>query len=121
MSQESEIIIIKDSIKKMLGLSADYEAFDSDIILFINSAIMELSQLGVCSPDFQIVTGAETWEDLLKDNSNNGLLNGAIEFIYINVRLSFDPPTSGYITTALEKKLERLTWRLRVQTDGESD
>ena len=45
---------IIDTIKKMLGLSPDYSAFDTDILFFINSAIMDLSQLGVCSPNFQI-------------------------------------------------------------------
>lgn len=118
MNQESELNVIKDSIKKMLGLSSDYEAFDSDIILFINSAIMQLSQLGVCSPDFKIVTGSETWNDLLGEYEDNGLLNGAISYIYIKVRLLFDPPTSGYVTSAFQKELDELTWRLRIQVDG---
>lgn len=112
---------IKDSIKKMLGLSADYTAFDTDVTLLINSAIMGLSQLGVCSPNFQIVDGSETWNDLLGDYIQNGLLNSAIEYIYIRVRLVFDPPTSGYVTSALQKQLDEDTWRLRVQVEGESD
>ena len=109
---------IKSSIKKMLGLSSDYTAFDSDIVMLINSAIMELSQLGVCSPDFQIVDGTETWDDLLGNYTQNGLLNGAMTYIYIKVRLIFDPPTSGYVTSAFQKELDELTWRLRVQVDG---
>lgn len=112
---------IKNSIKKMLGLSSDYAAFDPDIVMLINSAIMELSQLGVCSPDFQIVDGTETWDDLLGNYTQNGLLNGAMTYIYIKVRLIFDPPTSGYVTSAFQKELDELTWRLRVQVDGGSE
>lgn len=111
---------IKNTIKKMLGLDEEYTAFDTDILFFINSAIMDLSQLGVCSPDFQITEdGDETWDDLLGDNSIGGLLNSAQKYIYIKVRLTFDPPNSGYVTTALQKEVDECVWRLRVQIDGE--
>ncbi len=121
MAQYSEITI-KNTIKKMLGLTEDYTAFDIELIFFINSAIMDLSQLGVCSPDFQITeNGDETWDDMLLNSSENGLLNGAQKFIYIKTRLVFDPPNSGYVTSALQKELEETTWRLRVQVDGESE
>lgn len=113
---------IMDTIKKMLGLSEDYSAFDTEILFFINSAIMDLSQLGVCSPNFQITENSnETWDDLLSEYSNNGLLNSAQEYIYLRTRLSFDPPNSGYVTNALKDRLTEATWRLRVQADGESE
>lgn len=113
---------IKNTIKKMLGLEADYTAFDTDIVFFINSAIMELSQLGVCSPDFQITEdGNEDWNDLLGDSSLNGLLNGAQKYIYIKVRLVFDPPNSGYVTSVLQEELKEITFRLNVQVEGGID
>lgn len=121
MAQYSEITI-KNTIKKMLGLTEDYTAFDTELIFFINSAIMELSQLGACSPDFQITEdGNETWDDLLSDYSHNGLLNGAQNYIYIKTRLVFDPPNSGYVASAFQKELDELTWRIRIQVDGESE
>ena len=113
---------IKNTIKKMLGIDEGYQVFDTEILFFINSAIMELSQLGVCSPNFQITEdGDEKWDDLLGENSSNGLLNSAEKYIYLKVRLVFDPPTSGYVTTALQKEIEESAWRLRVQIDGESE
>ena len=119
MAVHSNEIII-NTIKKMLGIDEDYNAFDKELLFFINSAIMELSQLGVGSPDFQITEdGFETWSDFLNNSAANGLLNGAQEFIYIKTRLIFDPPNSGYVTSAFQKKLEELTWRLRVQIDGD--
>ena len=115
-------VTIKNTIKKMLGVEANYTAFDTDLLFFINSAIMELSQLGVCSPNFQITeNGNETWDSLLSDFSNEYLLNSAQNYIYIKTRLIFDPPNSGYVTSALQKELDEITWRLRVQMDGESD
>ena len=113
-------ITIKNTIKKMLGISEDYTAFDTEIIFFINSAIMDLSQIGVCSQDFQITEdGDETWDEMLSDSSVNGLLNSAQKYIYIKTRLVFDPPNSGYVTTALQKEADECIWRLRVQVDGE--
>lgn len=113
---------IKNTIKKLLGINEDYLVFDTEILFFINSAIMELSQLGVCSSGFQITEdGDETWDDLLGEYSSNGLLNSAEKYIYLKVRLVFDPPNSGYVTTALQKEIEESAWRLRVQIDGESE
>ena len=37
---------ILTSVKKLLGLPADYEAFDPDIIMHINTVLMILSQMG---------------------------------------------------------------------------
>ena len=80
------------------------------------------NQLGVCSSNFQITEdGNEKWDDLLSESSSNGLLNGAQKFIYIKTRLVFDPPNNGYVTSALQKELDEITWRLRVQVDGESE
>ena len=38
---------ILTSIKKMLGITEEYEHFDSDLIIHINSVFMILTQLGV--------------------------------------------------------------------------
>lgn len=39
------------SIKKLLGIAADYTHFDPDIIMHINSAFSVLTQLGVGPPE----------------------------------------------------------------------
>ena len=38
---------ILTSIKKMLGISEEYDIFDADIVMHINSVFMTLTQLGV--------------------------------------------------------------------------
>ena len=47
---------ILNTIKKMLGLDANYTTFDTDIIVHINSALMTLTQLGVGSPQLENTT-----------------------------------------------------------------
>ena len=38
---------ILTSIKKLLGIAEEYEHFDPDIVMYINSAFSVLTQLGV--------------------------------------------------------------------------
>ena len=42
---------ILDSIKIILGVDPEYEAFDSEILMAINSALMALTQLGLGPQD----------------------------------------------------------------------
>lgn len=103
------------SIKKMLGLDADYDAFDTDVILNINTALMVLVQHGVGVPGFSITGESETWSQFLKGYKD---FEAVKTCVYLRVRLIFDPPTSSYVTTALENQLRELEWRLYIQADG---
>lgn len=101
---------ILNNIKKMLGIGADYEAFDTDIVIAINSAIANLGQLGVGPPEgFQIVDSQQVWSDLLGDDL---MLNTAKTYIYLRVRLMFDPPTTSFLINAYEQQLRELEWRI---------
>lgn len=101
----------------MLGVDANYEAFDTEIIIFINSAIFKLTQLGVGPSDGFSITGAgEIWSDFLGENVIR--LQAAKEFIYFDVRLSWDPPAQGSVLNAWNDKLQELTWRLLHQVEA---
>ena len=102
-------------VKKMLGLGADYLAFDTDIIIFINSALMTLQQLGVGPVGgFSIEDSSDTWSSFLPDDK---MMDGVKEYVYISVRIIFDPPTNSFVMDALQKKKEELEWRLREQAE----
>lgn len=106
------------SVKKALGLDPEYDHFDPDIIMFINSAIAILHQLGVGPQEtpLQISGNDETWHDLIGDRYN---LNMVQTQIYIRVRLMFDPPTSAHVMSAYSEILEQLDWRILVaEEDG---
>ena len=61
---------ILQSIKKLLGMDASYEAFDADIIMHINTAFAVLKQLGVGPPNgFSITDDSAVWSDYTTDGA----------------------------------------------------
>lgn len=108
---------ILNSIKKLLGPDSSYEVFDPDIILHINSVFATLNQLGLGPAEgFEITGPDETWADFIGDVK---YLNSVKTYIYIKVRLLFDPPSSSFVLTNLQKTAEELEWRLNVAVDPE--
>jgi hypothetical protein len=103
---------ILDSIKKLLGMEPDYTDFDTDVIIHINSAIMILNQLGIGNIPFSISSNLETWKDFLGEDLS--YLEAVKTYIYIKVKLVFDPPTSSFVITSLESKAGELEWRFKV-------
>ena len=103
------------TIKKMLGLSADYPPFDTDIIVHINTYLAVLNQLGVGVDRFSIVDGNATWGDFLSGQDIN--LNEVKTYLYLRVRLVFDPPTSSILAQAIDNNVNELTWRLLEEVD----
>lgn len=102
---------ILTSIKKMLGPTAEYTFFDTDIIIHINSVFMILNQLGVGPEKAFRITGAEnTWDEFLSDEE---MLEAVKSYIYLKVRLIFDPPTSSVLAEAIKNNISELEWRLR--------
>lgn len=109
----SESILI--SIKKMLGLAPDYTAFDTDIIIHINSVFTILNQLGVCDSNyFSISDDTALWSDFLGDSDTLELVKS---YMYLKVRLIFDPPQSGVLHEAMERQIKEFEWRLNVLVD----
>lgn len=106
---------ILDSTKKMLGLDADYDAFDLDIITHINSTFAQLQQLGVGPDDgFFIDDSSALWIDFL---GSNKLINSVKTYMYLKVRMFFDPPTTSFALTATQDQIKELEWRLNVAAD----
>ena len=106
---------ILGTIKKLLGLDDNYTAFDTDIIVFINSAMMTLQQLGVGPERGLTVTGiTEKWSDFIPTDM---MLEGVKTYIYLCVRMTFDPPASSFVMDAMKQQKEELEWRLREQAE----
>ena len=62
---------ILTSIKKMLGIDADYKHFDADLIMHINSVFSILTQMGVGPTNgFSITDATEKWTDFISEKSN---------------------------------------------------
>lgn len=102
---------ILTSTKKVLGIGADYEAFDVDILMHINSVFSTLHQLGIGPVDGFFVDEESTWSSFL---GNDNRMNSVKTFTYLRVRLVFDPPGTSYLIESLRKQAEELAWRLNV-------
>ena len=107
---------ILTSIKKMLGITADYDAFDNDLIMHINSVIMVLTQIGVGPSDGFTITGKdETWADFIGEDSR---LEAVKSYMYLKVRLLFDPPLSSAVMESMNRMISEYEWRLNVAADS---
>lgn len=107
---------ILESTKKILGIEASYTAFDLDIMTHINSVFTTLTQLNVGPPTgFFIEDDTAVWEDFIAPWEN---LNAVKSYMYLRVRLLFDPPATSYHIASLESQVKELEWRLNVQVDS---
>ena len=110
---------ILTSIKKLLGIAEDYEHFDTDLIIHINSVFSILTQLGVGpSEGFFITDKYAVWDDFLAENTKIEL---AKTYVYLKVKMIFDPPQSSAVIDAMNRTIGELEWRINVSVDpGES-
>lgn len=102
------------SIKKLLGIESDDTHFDPEIIMHINSALMILNQLGVNEDCVSITSDDDEWNSILGDSVN---LESVKIYIYLKVRLIFDPPTSTSVLDSMERQITQLEWRLNAQVE----
>lgn len=108
---------ILTSIKKLLGISKDYTQFDDDIIMHINSVFMSLTQLGVGPAEgFSIEDDSAYWEDFV-DIENNLQLHAVKTYVYLKVKLLFDPPLSSSVIEATNRQIAELEWRLNAAVE----
>lgn len=106
---------ILTSIKKLLGIDESYEQFDTDIIIHINSALAILTQLGVGpSEGFLIENKNALWTDFVYGVNN---LETIKSYVYLKVRLLFDPPTSSAAMESIKQLISELEWRINVTVD----
>lgn len=108
---------ILTSIKKMLGIDEEYTHFDADIIMHINTVLMILTQLGV-GPEtgFVIEDDTSTWVSFVPE-ANAAQLHAVKSYIYMKVKLMFDPPLSSAVIEAMNRQIAELEWRLNVAVD----
>lgn len=106
---------ILTSTKKILGIAGDYTVFDLDIITHINSAFATLTQLGIGPAEgFEIEDNEAVWGDFTNDDPT---FNSVKSYVFLKTRQLFDPPTTSYLLTAMEKQIQELEWRLNTRRE----
>lgn len=103
------------SVKKMLNVDEADDAFDTDIGMLINNEFMTLYQLGIGPEGGFSISDADTvWTDFSKDKT---LLETVKVYVYMKVRMIFDPPASSVVAEAFNSQIRELEWRLNVQAE----
>ena len=107
---------ILTTIKKLLGLTEEYDQFDRDIIIHINSIFSILTQLGVGPSDgFFIADKSAMWRDFLDDNIK---LEHVKSYMFLKVKLLFDPPSSTSAIESYNRMISEFEWRINVEVES---
>lgn len=103
------------SVKKALNVDYDDPAFDIDIVMMINGEFMTLNQLGIGpSEGFSISDANAVWTDFSDDPT---LIDTVKQYVYMRVRMIFDPPASSVVADAFNSRIQELVFRLNVQAE----
>jgi hypothetical protein len=104
-----------DTIKVGFGLQPDYNPFDAEILMHINSVLSTLNQLGV-GPQEGIIADANTpWSALLEEDKR---LENVKSYVFLRVKMLFDANAmTQHVIAAYQKMIEELEWRITVTTD----
>lgn len=99
----------------MLGLSEDYNAFDQDLIIYINMALNILTQLGVGPKEGFIISDmSSTWDEFLGEDVRLAMVQN---YVHLKVKAIFDTDMSGALSSAINDQIKELEWRINVQVD----
>ena len=103
---------ILTSIKKLLGIEENDTSFDVDVLLHINSVLVILNQLGVGPNEgFFVSDKTATWAEVLGDDK---FLVAAKSYVFLKVKLLFDPPLSSAAIESMNRLIAEFEWRLTV-------
>lgn len=107
---------ILNNVKKLLGIDSEDDSFDIDVMTMINSTIPSLAQIGIGPSNGYIVTSADDkWTDWITTNDIN--LQGVKTYLYLKIKLIFDPPTNSTVVEAFNKNLNELEWRMMLAVE----
>lgn len=108
---------ILDTIKKSLSIDPDDTAFDTDILMHVNSVFSDLNRLGVGPLDgFEITDRTTGWSTYTGADKN---LNAVKTYMYLRVRLLFDPPATSFHLDSWSKQVDKYEFLLTVQVDSQ--
>lgn len=103
------------TIRKMIGPDETYTHYDTDLIIHINSALAVLTQLGVGpSEGFFIQDESATWNDFL---GNDPKLEMVKSYVYMKVKLAFDPPSSSAVIDSMNRSISEFEWRANMAAE----
>lgn len=106
---------ILNSVKLQLGILPEYTVFDQQLILAINTAFSILHQLGVGPKDgYAIEDESNRWDEVVTKQS----LNMVKSYVFLKVKLLFDPPATSFVLEAYNKQLAEMEWRINSEVEN---
>ena len=103
---------ILEDTKKAIGIMPGYDVFDGQILMYINTARMDLAQLG---PKCDVPIEKDTAWTVFDQIDDEAAIKS---YIAMKVKLFFDPPGNSFLVSAYQKLIEEAAWRLIYQTEG---
>lgn len=108
---------ILNSIKQMLGIYPEDNAFDAELISHINNAISDLIHMGDSTDwSFRIYDSSNKWKEFVE---NEAAVSQARQYVHCKVRLIFDPPSNSFVVDSIAKSKEEAGWRFYEMLDQE--
>lgn len=110
---------ILTSIKELLGIAEEYDHFDRAVVMHINTVLTTLTQIGVGpSSGFFISDETATWTDFVPE-ATLARIEAIKSYIYLNVKLLFDPPNSSAHIESINRQIEKLEWRINIAAESD--
>lgn len=111
--------ILTDVKRLLSGISEDSEAFDEELIIFINGVFSVLLQLGVPFKKSSWISDKDdTWEQIFGENEK---INFIQTYVYLKTKLVFDPPSSSTVIQSYENQIKELEWRINAEVDTKQE
>lgn len=107
---------ILTSVKKYLGISEDYTAFDDEIVMAINTAFFTLYQLGVgndMTQPFKIADKTAVWSSFIDDRK----IEMCKSYVCLRTKLLFDPPSTSFHVDAINAQIKEYECRMGYAVD----
>lgn len=110
---------ILGTIKTALAISLDETSFDAELCIHINSVINALAQIGIGPKTGFLVTGSvQSWDDYIQNDLTKQMVKS---YMFMKIKVLFDPPQSGATMEAYNKQIAEYEWRLQTQKETLDD
>lgn len=108
---------ILNSVKLSMGLPTDYPHFDQSILLYLNTVLTIVNQLGAGESGFIVKSEKERWSDFIDEES----LEPVKTYVCLKVRSLFDPPANSTVLGSMEKALTEMEFRISIIASSGGD
>ena len=105
---------ILDTVRKLVGAGDSAGPFDQDLLIHINSTMSVLTQLGLGPVNGFFVTENSKWNEFIGDGLKLEMVK---TYVYLKVRLIFDPPQNASLLEAIKSQISEYEWRIFTEVD----